>query len=337
MSYGFQLIPVEADQSISFEYVHCLSSPAIFPVPARIRPNQPYRVAGDAVLRFGMMEGSAVVDAVRCVYDPQSPSNPEPFSRNGSRAQHIAIVGNRAEVTKMGQQDDPVAAAQNLLGNGAEVVVVKSGPAGAIVVTRGGVKTIPAYRTNHVWTLGSGDVFAAIFAAYWAVHQVEPDRAATLASLAVASHSDTMSLPSPSVEALDAMVLPEACTVPGKAYLAGPFFTLGQRWLVDEARRYMVEFGLDVFSPVHDVGPGPAESVAPADLAVLNDCDVVFAILDGLDSGTVFEVGYARARDKRVYAFAQAVGDEDLKMVVGSGCRVFDDFVTALYHLAWRA
>jgi nucleoside 2-deoxyribosyltransferase len=93
---------------------------------------------------------------------------------------------------------------------------------------------------------------------------------------------------------------------------------------------------MDVFSPVHDVGPGPAEQIAPADLAELDRCDAVFAILDGLDSGTLFEVGYARAHGKPVYALAQTVTEEDLKMVTGSGCTVFDDFVTALHHLAWR-
>ena len=93
---------------------------------------------------------------------------------------------------------------------------------------------------------------------------------------------------------------------------------------------------MDVFSPVHDVGPGPASEVAPADIAELRGCDVVFAILDGLDSGTLFEVGYARALGKPVYVLAQRVSTEDLKMVEGSGCRIYGDLVTALHHLVWR-
>jgi nucleoside 2-deoxyribosyltransferase len=187
-----------------------------------------------------------------------------------------------------------------------------------------------------VWTVGSGDVFAAVFAARWAVHGDSASDAAQLASRAVATYVDSMSLPVPPVEALRAMNLQEARARGGKVYLASPFFTLSQRWLVDEARRCLTELGLDVFSPVHDIGPGPAEAVAPADLAALDDCDAVFAILDGLDSGTLFEVGHARAKSKPVYALAQTVSEEDLKMVVGSGCRVFDDFVTALHHVAWR-
>ena len=64
----------------------------------------------------------------------------------------------------------------------------------------------------------------------------------------------------------------------------------------------------------------------------------MFALLDGMDSGTLFEVGWAQARipPKPVYALAQSASEEDLKMIAGSGCRVFDDLATALHHAAWR-
>jgi nucleoside 2-deoxyribosyltransferase len=96
------------------------------------------------------------------------------------------------------------------------------------------------------------------------------------------------------------------------------------------------ELGLDVFSPVHKIGPGPAQVVGPADIAAIKSCDALFAIADGLDSGTLFEIGYARALGKPVYVLAQAVSAEDLKMVEGSNCQVFDDFVSVLHHVAWR-
>ena len=184
--------------------------------------------------------------------------------------------------------------------------------------------------------MGSGDVFAAHVAARWAVHGDDPVQAADIASRAVAEYAETMALPTPSVSSLLATPRPPVKVQKGKVYLASPFFTLSQRWLVDEARHALQEFGLDVFSPVHDVGRGPAQTVAPADLEALDACDCVFAIVDGLDSGTLFEVGYARALKKPVYALAQAVSDEDLKMVVGANCKLFDDFVTALHHTAWR-
>jgi nucleoside 2-deoxyribosyltransferase len=175
-----------------------------------------------------------------------------------------------------------------------------------------------------------------MFAARWCVHGDDPREAARVASMAVAAYADTMALPAPAIADLRAAGRPEIAQAPGRIYLASPFFTIGQRWLVDEARRALREMGLEVFSPLHDVGPGPAEIVAPADLAALDACDRMFAILDGLDSGTIFEVGYARAKNVPVYALAQAVSSEDLKMVTGSGCQVFDDFVTAIYHTSWK-
>jgi len=335
-AYRFEFEPTRADQTVSFEYVHSLSIPTIRPAPPLIRQNEPISVSDDVVLRFGFMEGSGRVDAKCCVYDPQSAFAPRPFAENGSRADRLAIVANRGEVLALGRRPDLIESARALLADGAEVVVVKSGAAGAYVVDSTNATSVPAYQTEQVWTLGSGDVFAAMFAAAWGVRNAKPVEAAKVASRAVAEYANSMALPCPSLPDLEKSLLPEAQAFDGEAYLAGPFFTISQRWLIDEARRCLSELGMKVFSPVHDIGHGPAETIAPADLAALDKCDVVFAILDGIDSGTVFEIGHARARGKPVYVLAQTVSEEDLKMVVGSGCQVFDDFVTAIHHTAWR-
>lgn len=328
--------PTLVDTAVAFDYVHCLSTPTITPKQSLIPQYPPLMVSGDVVLRFGMMEGSAKVDADRCVYDPQSAFAPEPFAKNGSGANTLAIVANRNEVLALGGGTNPVEAAEQLVRQGAHVVIVKSGVDGAFVVDADGTAHVPPHRTERVWTIGSGDVFAAIFAARWGLHRDSPIDAARIASLAVASYASSMGLPVPAVEALRTRSAPIA-QVNGLVYLAGPFFTVAQRWLIDEARRCLQDLGLKVFSPVHDVGHGDAYEVAPADITALDQCDVVFAILDGLDSGTLFEVGYARAKAKSVYALAQSVASEDLKMLEGTGCRVYDDFVTALHHAAWRA
>jgi Nucleoside 2-deoxyribosyltransferase/pfkB family carbohydrate kinase len=335
-AYDFSFRPVASDETISFEYVHSLSVPVVRPPPVRIHQLDPIVVNAEVALRFGMMEGSAQVTANRCVYDPQSAFKPEPFSANGSSAAHLAIVGNRGEITAMGGNSDPIAAARALLSCGAEVVIVKLGPAGASVVQAAGVTEIPSYQTERVWKIGSGDVFAALFAACWGVNGDAVLEAARLASRGVAEYVESMSLPVPPRSALQQQTRSEARIIPSSIYLAGPFFTVGQRWLVDEARRCLMELDLTVFSPAHEVGPGHATMVAAADLSALDACEAAFAILDGLDSGTLFEVGYARARNKPVYVLAQTVSEHDLKMVLGSGCMVFDDLVTALHHAAWR-
>ena len=334
--YGFNLSGTAASQTVSFEYVHSLSTPQIRPTPERIRRHAAIQISEPVVLQFGMMEGSAVVHAERCVYDPQSAFSPEPFYGNGSSAKHLAIVGNRGEITALGDNNDPITAATALLKGGAEVVVIKGGSAGADVVVPTASVHVPAYQSARVWTLGSGDVFASIFTLTWGVNGFEPVEAARVASLAVAAYAETMALPIPSIDDLRKSARPEAAPAGGRAYLASPFFTIGERWVVDEARRCLEEIGVSVFSPVHEIGSGPAEEVAPADLRAVGECDVVFAVVDGLDGGTLFEIGYARALNKPVYALAQSASDADLKMVQGSGCRIYEDFVTALHHLAWR-
>lgn len=317
---------------ISFRYVHSLTAPAIQPPPAMLTPLAPLTLKASAVLRFGMLEGDAVVDADRCVYDPQSAFHPAAFHANGSKARHLAIVGNRKEIVAMAGGGSDWEAAARILLKSADVVVVKLGVGGARVLHGTRSDHVPAYQSGQVFSVGSGDVFGAIFAAEWASHGRDPVTAATKASRAVAEYVDTMSLPIPT----DLGELPVAVAVEGRVYLAGPFFNIGQRWLVDEARRALKELGLKVFSPIHDGGGGPGEKVGPADLEALDECDLVFALLDGMDSGTLFEVGWARHKKIPVYALAQSASEEDLKMVIGSECRVFPDFVTALHHAAWR-
>jgi nucleoside 2-deoxyribosyltransferase len=84
------------------------------------------------------------------------------------------------------------------------------------------------------------------------------------------------------------------------------------------------------------VGPGPASVVAPEDIAGLEKSDVVFAVLSGLDTGTIFEVGYAIKKGMPVVGLAQNVKEEDLKMMEGTGCEIVDDFASGLYRAVWR-
>ncbi|WP_236961022.1 nucleoside 2-deoxyribosyltransferase [Methylobacterium durans] len=121
-------------------------------------------------------------------------------------------------------------------------------------------------------------------------------------------------------------------------YLAGPFFDLAQRWLVEEALERLQALGAPVFSPLHEVGMGrPAQETATADLEGLDRCAAVLALLDGADPGTLFEVGYARAHGKPVVVLAERVEDLHLTMLAGSGCAVVRDLTSALYRTVWAA
>lgn len=100
----------------------------------------------------------------------------------------------------------------------------------------------------------------------------------------------------------------------------------------------MGRLDVPVFSPLHEVGTGgSAAEIASADLDGLQQCGAVLALLDGIDPGTVFEVGYARATGKNVVGLAEHLPDYQRTMFEGTHCRLTSDFTTALYMTAWDA
>lgn len=334
-TYGFTFVPSDAPQTISFEYAHSLSDVVLRPSKEFIQQLPPIEVSCDSILRFGMVESTAKVKADRCVYDPQSELTPEPFGANGSSANHLAIVANEAEVRLLGKDLDAIEAARNLLDDRCEVVVVKAGPKGAFVVTTNGVERVPAYKTDFVWTIGTGDIFAAIFAAQWAANKTAPLFAADAASRAVAEYVETMNVEIPPLPELFGRNRMKVDCVPGRVYLAAPFFNLPQRWILQESLKYLKSFGMEVFSPLHEVGMG-GDEVAIPDLEGLKGCDRVLALVDGLDSGTLFELGYATRMELPIYALSQSAAKEALVMLSGTGARMIPDFVTAIHWTVWK-
>ncbi|WKL21370.1 PfkB family carbohydrate kinase [Agrobacterium tumefaciens] len=323
-------------QSIGFEYLHCLSVPKIKPgrnVPQVIIPP----VSGDVIIKFGMLESDPVVSGGHVVYDPQSSLNPMPFSASGSTAKHLAIIANRGEILALAKSVSVDAAVSSLFeAEKAEVIVVKDGINGASVYEAAGSNYVPAYVTQNVFTIGSGDVFVAAFALAWAINGVSPAQAADYASRSTADYVETRMLPIGSMTSEPAARRP-AVKAGGHIYLAGPFRELGQRMMVDDAREQLQGLGMSVFSPIHDIGPGTADIVVKQDLAAIVQCDAVFAILNGSSPGTVFEVGYARALGKPVFCVAQNMRDVDLKLPKGSDAHLHQDYVSALFQIAWRS
>jgi nucleoside 2-deoxyribosyltransferase len=345
--FHFEVKTVPILTTRQFHYDHGLSHPEIYP-PVNEGDSVEFEVHADKALVFGMLEANPKVFAGRIVYDPQSPAFPKPLdARPEAGPSAVAYVLNAREAQELGESADISEAAAAIAKNySLEAVIVKRGPHGALVYDHGQVEHIPAYKTESVWPIGSGDVFAAAFAARWAVLEAAPVDAANFASRAAALYVDSHVLPVPA-EALTTMnefpFPPLALDGPPLSeneyhvYLAGPFFNIGQSWLIEESRRTLQAMGLKVFSPCHDVGLGTAHDVAPKDLDAIRHSRSVFALVDGLDAGTIFEIGYARSLNIPVVVLAQSTSDEPLKMIRGSGCDVVIDFVTAIYRTSWAA
>lgn len=339
---GFELASTSIEQSVMFDYDHGLATPRIY---GHGNSEPTLQITEDQILRFGMFEGDAIVHGQRVVYDPQDAIAPKEFHANGSTAEELALVLNRHEASLMSglQGASAQAMAEALIQSSrANVVIIKQGPQGALVHDGQNIERIPAYYSQSVWKIGSGDTFVAHFAFRWMHEGRTAAESADLASRATAYYCQTRGFPTATTfnSATPQAITPSAAFCGGKqptVYLAGPFFTLAQLWLVEQARHDLTSMGLKVFSPYHDIGHGSAEDVVKLDLRGIESADIIFAIGDGMDSGTVYEIGYARAKGKPVVMYCENESVENKKMMEGSDCHLHDDYVSAIYHTLWTA
>jgi len=339
---AFSVNTTAVEDCINFDYYHGLSTPRISNHSQRY---DPLSVDGGHIVRFGMLEGTACVHGDKVVYDPQNATCPEAFAANGSTANQLALVLNLHEAELLtGMINEPVERVANtLIGQDlAEVVVIKMGPLGALVHDGASRDWIPAFRSNSVWKIGSGDNFVAHFAFRWMHEGHSAKDSAILASKATAYYCESRGFATPDILSAynPAQVSVSTRFKNGRqpcVYLAGPFFTLSELWMIEQAKRDLASMGLNVFSPYHDIGYGAASDVVPEDLAGIDKCDLMFAIGDGMDPGTVFETGYACAQGKPVIVYCENESDERKKMMEGSHCTLRDDYVTAIYETLWAA
>ncbi|WP_291123598.1 PfkB family carbohydrate kinase [Flavobacterium sp. UBA6046] len=293
----------------------------------------------DHILYYGMMEGHAKIKGGKVVYDPQSPVNPVSFHSTGSTADDLAVVINYKEARTIAKSEDENEIRKYFFEQEkVAVLVLKMGPKGAKVFTASGDEhIIPVYKTTSVWPIGSGDVFAAIFAYHWMEAGLPPHEAAQKASFATALYCNTRNYRFEVKNAKEYIQPLKISDFPkGKVYLAGPFFSYAEKWLVNEIRNALRGLGMNVFSPLHDVGEGTVEDgVAQKDIDGLEECKIVFAIADGLDSGTLFEIGYAIKMNIPVIVYVEAEPAKALTMLIGTKCLIEKDMTTALYKCLW--
>lgn len=336
-------LPYEND--IYFNYSHGLDP--LNPPIVEKKDNIQLKV-GNALI-FGMLECEFEIEANYAVYDPQNTFSTQPFSKNGSTAKHLALVLNENEARTLytkGKTESITTIIDKLhIQEAAEVIVVKCGPSGAIVSYENKKFNIPAFETNKVWKIGSGDCFSAHFANNWIEKKEPPEDAAYNASLSTAFYCETSTLPFPYMLSDYKPVPVELSEKKSKptVYIAGPFFTLSQLWLVEQIRFNLSEMGLNVISPYHDVGLVENDKethfreICKLDLDGIKDSDVVFGVIDGNDSGTIFELGYATALNKKLIIFSENIATGDLLMFHNEKTLIINDYVTAIYKTLWAS
>ena len=323
-------------EPVAFTYYTPLSSPSIDGRSSVTK--RPIEAEAEAALVFGMVEAVPKVKARKLVFDPQQPRELKDLEISNLTAEELVIVANATETRNLGRDADLRTAASNLLASsGAKAVVTKGGAWGALVTTESGQEAVGPHPTPRVSPIGTGDVFAAALAWAWGTQGADTVEAARVASGVVAAWTSTETLPVAASAFSDHSGLEDA--LPPKdvrVYLASPYFTLGEQWLVDLARDSLHGLGASCFSPFHDVGPG-GDEVAEADLKGIEECGSMLAIVDGNDGGTLFEVGYATKLGIPISALSTDTegGGEYLKLLRGSGAEVHSDFSTAVYRAIW--
>lgn len=340
----FTISPKTFSEKVYFNYSHGLD-----PInPPIVKKQKNITLKADNILIFGMLECNFEVNAQYAVYDPQNTFSTQSFSEHGSTAQHLALVLNENEARALNcsdkneSLDDVVDSLHSK--EKADVIVVKCGPEGAVVSYSGKKYKIPAFKTEKVWKIGSGDCFSAHFANNWIINKDAPEVAAAKASLATAYYCFSSVLPAPHTLAeFNADPIVKTGNVRNsQVYIASPFFTLPQLWLVEQIKFNLSEMGLNVFSPYHEIGLVSEDNngqdyvmVCAQDLAAIKNCDIVFAVLDGHDVGTLAEIGHATALNKKIIILSENNKKDDLVMFHNDHTEIINDYVTAIYKTLW--
>jgi hypothetical protein len=327
-AFGIQVHATPSKNEVAFAYFHPLSIPALAPKRSQIVQEPPLVVEGEVVLRFGFLEGDAIVQASRAVYDPQTALRRLSFRENGSKAKLLAIVLNDAELqTHKGTTTLEDAAWQLMKREEAAVIVLKRALRGAQVYEASGQTTwIPAYESPQVFKIGSGDVFTAAFSFYWGEMRLGAAAAADLASRSTALYCGTREIPL--MEARDlADFRPVGSLRLGSVVVLGSPTTLGARWLLEETRSCLSQLGIEV------IAPGLEGNFTGFKMP--RDSGSILVLGDALDPEARDFLSNISELDRPLIIFKE--GDAAPPNLGGREVRTTFDFATAIYMAGWAA
>ena len=310
---------------LNFHYLHPLARPRITPIP--LPRAQMAEVSGKVILRFGCLEGSFRVAGDRVVYDPQTAVAPDAFRNNGSTAGSLALVLNRAELAAAAATLDMKEGVRKLQRrDGADVVVIKSGPAGAYIFDKDAeVQQVPAFEAMAIYKIGSGDTFSAAFTYYWAIAGVSATEAARFASLHTAEYVETrrsIFLSPPPVRE------PMAAPLNRKALVCMGRQGASAEWLKEEVLVCLRDLGVKTRFYAGSI----LEAVQTSHQ------DEVLFLIDPV-SGNRTAVTTASARGQKIIVYTESV-DRDWDEMDGGLHGLYGGFLerdlsTALYRVAW--
>jgi len=326
----------EYDKLITFEYGFSLDEPSIFPSLLNISKTEEWKFRGGDVIAFGMVESEYGIECQRAVYDPQTSIKPKRFCEIG-RTEELVYIINRNEAYSLASSKDIEKIKMYFFKEeNVKAFIIKDGPYGATLYTESEEFIIPCYVTENVFKIGSGDIFTGSFGFYWMSKKLSLKESAFLAAKSTALYCDKKAY----VDYTNDFKFPyqefKATNLSNKqVYLASPFFALSELILVDKIRKALLSFGVKVFSPFHDIGLGEEEAIAKKDIEGINNSEVIFMVLDNLDSGTLIESGFSMASGKTIIGYHRTCDEKKLLMLKPGDFKTYNNLTTALYHTIW--
>lgn len=321
---------------ITFKYYFALDNPNLYPNPSLINKSDIINVKTKNIICFGMLESDFEINGDYVIYDPQTSFNPRKFSDFG-KANKLIYVVNFNEAKSISRKKDIINIVKFFFNEESVfALIIKNGPHGAKLFTKENQEgsLIPSYITQNVSKIGSGDIFTTSFSYYLIEKEFALEKAAIYASKATALYCDKQIVKINNLESYTYKQF--ANNLENKQiYLASPIFSISDLILIDKIREIFLDFGVKVFSPFHDIGMGNDDEVAKKDLEGLNQSDTIFSIADGLDSGTLVELGYGMAKNKKIICYHRTNNEGSLIMLKPSNIIFFDNLTSAIYNTIW--
>ena len=249
------------------------------------------------------------------------------------------VISTSSDLFRQEFDGDFVSFANKFSGLSPRAVILKENRGGcrAYVSESGSIVRVPAYLGETVNSIGVGDAFDAVFAAYQKHDRVEAVwRGAQVASCyAQTTEPDLfkeyvrreLALSMDELTALPGSLLPWEDRPKHHIYLAAPDFSAFDRTEIDRVLAALTYHNFVVRRPVQENGEVPPHSgwstlnsTYHKDVALLRGCDLIFAMPIGRDPGTLVEMGMAIAAEIPVVAYDPRSECQNTMVMAGRGC-----------------
>ncbi|BFH60493.1 PfkB family carbohydrate kinase [Paenibacillus azoreducens] len=262
--------------------------------------------------------------------------DPKPNEKSIRQARNIlkyttALLVNEEEALLLSETTNINEAIETLKNKGPKYIIIKQGHRGCILAYGNKIIEVPAYKSNVICTLGSGDAFGGALAATF-LETGDIEYSVQIANCVAANFIENLDIETvidkagveKDIHLREKFVVDH---VPSrKIYLAGPFFSDQEIQWVKHVSDRLENAKFTVLSPSRENGFisksmsfEQREKIFQLDIELLNSCDIVVALLDHDDAGTCFEIGYAFEKGIPVYGFKTS--QTDLNNMIQFGCK----------------